>query len=646
MNHQTFFFKVLDLLEENNIEYTFICGTLLGAIRDGDFIASDPKDTDIALKDNDYWKIRYLINSLLKEDNCFFKVNYIYRKELALYSLDDKYKVDLFFLEKTERFWYMYSYEQDQKTKIGRWTSEWRMSFPVEWIFPTKSKKFLGRRVSIPNEAEKILQYQYGDLWKTPDPSWKSNLPFNRDTNYIGCNPGGFPSDKCYMDNKEFDFAYVCVNFLRPEDTKKCITSLKEQYPKCKIYMADQDMPSSEMLELYEYYEVEYYYLPYDCGLSYCRNFLINRIKEPYIMWGDNDFIFDKRSNIYKGIDLLNALTDVGVIGGLVLKNEIQQHYERVLLYSKEHNLLVYVPLELTDPKEFNYQGMKYYYCDLTFNYAIAKKDLFNNKAIRWNENVKVRYEHTDIFLKFKLFSNYKVVYFPEMQVIHEHSFNCETYNALRTRKSDAEAFAKYWDLKMCFTIGKEQEKYNKFVTPYSHLIKQVKDNNNPVLEDGKLIQSDIKIEEKIPEVIIPKIETDIDIPITQQEVENKIIESVKQPLSLQEILLLIQARLPCYCYIKETCLDLVRHKTLIVMPKKIHILLSSVEDREALIKIFKDKYIEYEFEIDIDSTLIRKNKILFLDNYEVNIRVPMPVVPYLESKFGNNWQTYKPLTN
>lgn len=637
MGHKNFFFQVLDLLEENNIDYVFICGTLLGAIREGDFISSDPKDTDIALKDSDYWTIRYLINNLLKEEKCFFKVNFIWRKELTLCSLDDKYKVDLFFLEKSERFWNMYSYEQNPKTKTGRWTSEWKMTFPIDWIFPSKSKKFLGRKVSIPNEAEKILAYQYGDLWKTPDPTWKSNLPFNRDSNYIGFNPAGFTPDQCYMDIKQFDFAYVCVNFFRKDDTKRCIESLKDQYPKCKIYLADQDTPSSEMIEFYEKYEVEYYYVPYDCGLSYCRNFLIDKIKEPYIMWGDNDFVFDKRSNIYKGIDLLNELPDVGVVGGLVLKNEIQQHYERILLYSKDYNLLVYVPLELTEPKEYDFQGMKYYYCDLTFNYAIAKNDLFKNKSIRWNEHVKVRYEHTDIFLKIKLFSNYKVIYFPEMQVIHEHSFTCQPYNELRHRSCDAEEFSKYWNLKMAFTIGKEQEQYGKNITPYSHLVQKIKANNNPIMESGKIIDTTIPlpiIEEPKPIINEPFI-----LPQDQNNPQH-------EALSLQEVLLLIHTRLPKYSYVKETCLDLVNQKTLRLLPNKIHIVLASVDDRILLSNIFKDKNTPYEFEVDIDPELVQKSKIIYLDNYKAHIRVPMPVIPYLESKFGIGWQTYKPLTN
>jgi hypothetical protein len=55
---------------------------------------------------------------------------------------------------------------------------------------------------------------------------------------------------------------------------------------------------------------------------------------------------------------------------------------------------------------------------------------------------------------------------------------------------------------------------------------------------------------------------------------------------------------------------------------------------------------VEHEFEIDVDSNLIRKTKILYLDNYDVSIKVPMPVITYLESKFGEKWQTYKPLTS
>lgn len=268
-------------------------------------------------------------------------------------------------------------------------------------------------------------------------------------------------------------FSYICVNFLRKEHTKKCVISLLEQYPKANIFVADQDEPSLEMEDFYKNYNVNYFYLPYDCGLSYCRNFLIDKITDDYIMWGDNDFIFDNQSNIQEGISLLESHSDIGVVGGAVLKNNRMTHYERQILYDRDLGILIYIPLKYTEPKEHLHNGNPYYYCDITFNYAIAKSDMFKDSRVRWNPNIKVRYEHTDMFLRIKCYSKYKAVYFPYMKVHHEHGVDDAKYKAMRYRREDGQAFAKDWNLRMNFTIGDVREVYNESITPILNLKKK-----------------------------------------------------------------------------------------------------------------------------------------------------------------------------
>ena len=273
---------------------------------------------------------------------------------------------------------------------------------------------------------------------------------------------------------KKYDFAYLCVNILRKEETKKTISSLKKFYPNCKIYIGDQDETSDEMINFYNKYDINYQYFPFDSGLPYVRNVLINKIKESYIMWGDNDFIFTEDSNIYNAIDLLKAKNDIGIVGGLVIKNNIKQHYERIILYDKNNGIIIYIPLKYTNPIEYNYKGNIYYYCDMTFNYAIAKNKVFKNKKIKWNESIKVKYEHTDLFLRIKLYSKYKVVYFPNMKIHHVHLNKRDKYFELRNRKGDAIKFANSWGLKMNFTIGDVREIYGKEINPIQTLKQKI----------------------------------------------------------------------------------------------------------------------------------------------------------------------------
>lgn len=597
MTHKDFLFYVIDLLQENNIEYWFMCGTLLGAIRDKDFLPEDHCDTDIAIKQEDGWKLRYILN---KEhiNQKKLQYDYIRRGEITVKDLKYKYKVDIFLMEQEEENFYIYSYRPNPETK--KWDYEWRASFPYKLFFPLKTISFLNKKVYIPKEYEKILEIHYGKDWTVPNPNWISNKPFNADKNYEGFYPAGISPTEISLEDKTYDFAYICINLLRKEATKNCIISLKKHCPTAKIYIADQDKPSGEMLKFYEINNVEYYYVPFDCGLSYARNFLIDKIKEPYIMWGDNDFLFDEKNNILEAIELLKSQLDIGVVGGGVLKNRNLLHYERKLIYDKEQGILIYIPLELTNPQEYYFQTNPYYYCDLTFNYAIAKKEVFDNKKIRWNEVVKVRYEHSDFFLKLKLFSQLKTVYYPHMQVHHVHS-ETPQYQTLRCRREDAINFAKYWNLNMNFTVTlKDREIY---------------------LESAKLAEPAPKIIPEPPKPILP---------ILNVFIKNELDKPAL--LDMTESIKYLNTHNLDYWLIKDSCYKSTIKNTFIM--EKLYL---GVPNKET-----QDKILSLNLQCPIEITIEFNRKIKNFALNDVIVKVPFPVIKYLEQythKSGNQLQ-------
>jgi hypothetical protein len=469
MTHKDFLFYVLDILDFNNIPYVLFAGTLLGAIRENNFLSNDVKDTDIAVDEEHYWKIRAIFDYQVTEKQC--KWGAILRKELSIHSCDNNYKVDIFAMETIGDKYTVYSYKPNPQDR--RWNHEWRAFFTKEAFFPVNKIEFLGREVSVPNDFDKVLTEEYGD-WRTPKPKWISsdNTVLNNDNTYKGFYPAGLPIQEYVIDLKTREIGFICINFLRKECTKKCILSLKKHWPNVKIYVADQDEPTGEMIYFYEKNNVEYYYLPYDCGLSVCRNFLVDKVKEPFFMWGDNDFVYGKNDNLHHAIELLNHDPEIGFVGGAITQNGTTRHYERIFNYIPKYGILVYIPLELTDPIAHKYRGITYYNCDLTFNHVICRtKDIQSNEKLRWNPELKVRYEHSDMFLRIKQFNNLKVVYCPSMTVDHQHDHKDKIYNDFRTRSNTAEIFAKSWGLKMNFTIATGCEIYGKETIPIRDLI-------------------------------------------------------------------------------------------------------------------------------------------------------------------------------
>ena len=121
--HESFLFQVLHILDVNNIEYCLWAGTLLGAVREQRFLPSDTKDTDIALDEKYYWKVRKLFDKEVLKNK--LKWHYVWRKELSVVSLDNKTKMDMFFLEKNNGRYYWYAYTKNSKNGKNRryWVS-------------------------------------------------------------------------------------------------------------------------------------------------------------------------------------------------------------------------------------------------------------------------------------------------------------------------------------------------------------------------------------------------------------------------------------------------------------------------------------------------------------------------------------------
>ena len=597
MNHKDFFFIILDILEKNNIEYCLFAGTLLGAVRDKNFLPGDHKDTDIALDSKDYWKVRYLLNQYITDNK--FKWYSILRKEISVCDKECNFKVDMFFMDEENNDYYVYSYKPNSENK--KWNHEWRAIFPKDAFFPSEKIKFLGRKVSIPHDYDKILTSEYGN-WKIPDSSWVSSdtQVLNVDTQYPGFFPAGINPCQYNPKEPEYNIGFILINFYRKDSTKDCINSIKNYYPNVKIYVADQDEPSGEMIEFYEENNIEYYYVPYDSGLSYCRNFLLEKVREPFLMWGDNDFVFTKDSNIAHGLKILSNYPEIGFAGGGILVNGKLQHYERILNYNSDYNTLVYIPLELTNPPKNSFDNIEFYYCDLTFNYVICKTEILqNNKSLRWNSNLKVAYEHTSMFLCIQQFNTYRVVYCPSMQVIHAHSFKHAKYNELRKRKDAGTIFGKIWNLKMNFTIGQGREIYEQQnITSDKELLKQTY-----IIETPK--------EEKTPVDLNKFIETS---PTTSND-------------GIKNFLTVLNDKKIEYWLLKQSCLECLKYNE--IYNNNIVIGVKDMKSKESILNLINSKGFEINVEIVIEN---RKLKPFVI--YGIPIQVPSPVVRYLENEY------------
>lgn len=144
-------FKMKDLLDEKGIKFWLMYGTLLGAVRDKDFIPYD-FDVDIQTKDVDK-----LENSIPWFDQQGVKLIRAEQGRLYSFTIDSVY-IDVYIAK-------------DAPFPLNIWCS-WLNGFivPTKLIYPLSELDFLGKRFLIPGNSEKLMEFFYGKTWKTPIP--------------------------------------------------------------------------------------------------------------------------------------------------------------------------------------------------------------------------------------------------------------------------------------------------------------------------------------------------------------------------------------------------------------------------------------------------------------------------------------------
>jgi len=136
---------VTNFLNEENLHYTIFFGTLLGVIRESDFIDHD-KDIDIALLDfssHEKKQIKIFLKS---------KGFYIFTDTAINISAVRKgVYIDFYLFEKV----------------LDNYVNEY-FFFAEKYFKKIKQIRMQNYKINIPNYSEEILETLYGSNWKTP----------------------------------------------------------------------------------------------------------------------------------------------------------------------------------------------------------------------------------------------------------------------------------------------------------------------------------------------------------------------------------------------------------------------------------------------------------------------------------------------
>jgi hypothetical protein len=148
---ETLFIGIMDFLKESNIPIILFYGTLLGYVRDSEFIPGDD-DIDVLVSRENFNKLKtFVFKNLNKCPE--ITTGLVIRDLFQLYY-------------KGIGPFDFYPYEMEGDSILIHWDGQ--LLYETKNIFPIQSVTWYGLTVYIPFHSEEVLRITYGDTWRIP----------------------------------------------------------------------------------------------------------------------------------------------------------------------------------------------------------------------------------------------------------------------------------------------------------------------------------------------------------------------------------------------------------------------------------------------------------------------------------------------
>ncbi len=200
----------------------------------------------------------------------------------------------------------------------------------------------------------------------------------------------------------------VINNFLRPEKFTRCRQTLNVYFPHIQVIEVSDE------------------------NLSRARNEGLAKVTTPYVLFGDDDFVYTRRTNLGA---LLTLMEIADIAGGKVADLTYTGNFRPV------GRMMNY---ESITHDYSSYKDVYYQRADFIPNFFLAKTDVV--RKIGWDEQLRIDYEHIDFFLM-ALKAGVEVVFSPDVLVEHPKNVpDSAEYIKHRTdAQSSKDAFFDKW---------------------------------------------------------------------------------------------------------------------------------------------------------------------------------------------------------
>ena len=210
------------------------------------------------------------------------------------------------------------------------------------------------------------------------------------------------------------DITIAIKAFQRPDKLNNCLKSIRKFYPNIRIIVADDSRKSSSNTLADEYYMLEH-----DTGISFGRNYLVNKVKTPLMMIVDDDTIFTQGDCIENMLRPMLDHSEINLVAGTLTNNDYYGNYEK------------YKDILFRKFKTYHKEISGYRIYDFVINLFLAKTESL--RVVKWDDDLKIC-EHTNFF--FRGMSELTCTIAKNTTFINDNKANSRSYMSFRHGRS------------------------------------------------------------------------------------------------------------------------------------------------------------------------------------------------------------------
>ncbi|MEJ8571478.1 sulfotransferase family 2 domain-containing protein [Microbaculum marinum] len=292
------------------------------------------------------------------------------------------------------------------------------------------------------------------------------------------------------------EIGIVIPTIMRFDSLRRLVLSIRKHYGNdIEIQVGVQGTEDRSLREFGRRYRLNLHFLPEDFGVAATRNFLVRQVSRPFVLLCDDDFAFHELTNIEGAWSLLQARPDISIVGGLlddVTQNDRGRaerqnwiNYANFISYDRTQRRVTFLPCEYVECECYPWDKGSFHFCDTVQNFFLARKSLFDDESLHWDERIKFQGEREDFFLTLFEKGHKGIVFYSGMVAEHHHATNA-AYKSLAGRTDWASHWMAKRGIEQFLVFGKWSDYYDSKTGEYARTpFKYLDANETPILSEN-----------------------------------------------------------------------------------------------------------------------------------------------------------------